>query len=63
MGRECDKDGKQHLILSKTSIYVGNVIKDSLQVIEQNISAKELTVQTILFAVEQVNVAYTKDKL
>jgi hypothetical protein len=63
MGRELDKDGRWQLILSNTSIYVGNVIKDSLQEIKQNILAKDLTLHTILFAAEQVNVACTEDKL
>jgi hypothetical protein len=45
------------------SIYIDKVIKDWLQVIKPNISAKDLILNTILFADDQVIVASTEDKL
>jgi hypothetical protein len=45
------------------NIYIDRVIKDGLQMIKQNILAKNLTLNTILFADDQVIVASTEDEL
>jgi hypothetical protein len=45
------------------NIYIDKVIREWLQVIKQNILAKDLTPNTIIFADGQVIVARTEDEL
>jgi hypothetical protein len=51
------------LALILFNIYIDKVIKDWLQVIKQYMSAKELILNTVFFADDQVTVTSTEDEL